>query len=223
MSDETFDPELTEQLIERAIQEEPGARRRWVTPRERRFIDAYLGPAQGDVKMAAKLAGFDEANGYNLIQRPHVQAEIARLMEVARQRTGIDLSKERLLMELDNALMEVKAAFSKEVTAYGTCPICERRVTVTIQAGPKEIASLGMTISRTVETAARIVGALAPTKVEHTGKAAEAGTYHTLVRMIRENPKALNAAQRDEIIANARKDQADIAELLQLLNAGEVH
>jgi len=38
MSDETFDPELTEQLIERAIQEEPGARRRWVTPRERRFV-----------------------------------------------------------------------------------------------------------------------------------------------------------------------------------------
>jgi hypothetical protein len=208
------------ELLDRAAEEGPG--RRGLTPRERKFIDALLGPANGDHRVAAKIVGLDETTGNAIIQRPRVQKEIARQMEFAKQRTGIDLNKDRLLLDLDYALREVRAAYSKQVTAYGACPGCGRRVSVTVRAGPKEIASLAIATSKTVEAAARITGAFAPTKVEHAGKTPVQDTYATLVRLVRDNVKAIQPAQREEMIAAALRDRADIDELLKLLHAAEV-
>ncbi len=208
------------ELLERAADEEPGRRR--LTPREREFIDALLGPANGDHRVAAKIIGLDETTGNAIIRRPRVQAEIARQMESVKQRTGIDLNKDRLLLELDFALREVRAAYSKEVTGYSTCPDCGKRVSVSLLAGPKEIASLAIATSKAVEAAARITGAFAPTKVEHAGEQEVLGTYYTMVQMVKHNPRAFAPAQREEISANAKKDRADIDELLKLLNAEKV-
>ncbi len=220
MTDE-FEGEFNEaELLERAAEEEPG--RRGLTPRERKFIDALLGPANGDHRVAAKIIGLDEATGNAIIQRPRVQAEIAERMKPALQRMDIDLGKDRLLRELDSALRETRAAFTKEVTAYGTCPGCGKRVPATVRAGPKEIASLAIATSKVVEAAARIVGAFAPAKVEHTGKTPVQDTYATLVHLVEANPKAIAPAHREEMIAAALRDRADIDQLLKLLKAEEV-
>lgn len=208
------------ELIELAAEEQPGVRS--LTLRERKFIDALLGPATGDHRVAARMIGLDETTGNAIIQRPRVQAELARQRALAKQRTGIDLDRDRLLVELDNALWETRSAFSKEVTAYGMCPSCSRRVAVTVKAGPKEIASLAIAVARTVETAARIVGAFAPTKVEHAGRTPVQDTYATLVRMVEGNVHAIAPAIREEMIAAALRDRADIDELLKLLNAEKV-
>lgn len=217
MTDEV-EGEINEaELLERAAEEEPG--RRGLTPRERRFVDAFLGPAGGDHRLASRMVGLDETTGNAIIQRRRIQEEIARQMELAGQRTGIKLDRDRLLTELDHALAETRAAFTKEIIAYGTCPDCGKRVGVSVRAGPKEIASLTIATSKAVETAARIVGALAPTKVEHTGKTPVQDTYATLVRMVQENLKTIPSAQRAEMIAAAKRDRADIDELLRLLEA----
>ena len=90
------------------------------TAKERAFIAAYIGPAQGKPGPAAKLAGYSDngadVTGYRLLRRPRIKAEIERLSEYSADPCQIANTAERRVHlttiarnEKEGSLARVKA------------------------------------------------------------------------------------------------------------------
>jgi phage terminase small subunit len=84
-----------------------------LSERERRFVDAYCGQAEGNATTAARIAGYSEKSaariGYRLSKKVHVRSEIERRQSIRAEQSGI--TQARVLEEV--ALL----AFS-DVTHY---------------------------------------------------------------------------------------------------------
>lgn len=73
-----------------------------LSERERRFVDAFCGQAEGNATTAARLAGYSEKSaarlGYRLSKKVHVRSEIERRQSMRAEESGI--TQTRVLSEL---------------------------------------------------------------------------------------------------------------------------
>lgn len=189
---------------------------RALSPRETLFVQGYV-RHQGDIRLSSLDAGFSPNHGYKIVKEARVQTAIQQIVRQAEKRIGVDLSKSRMLEDLDRALRRVAYAFDREAEVRGRCPKCETSVTVKIRAAPREVAALGVAVARATEVAAKITGAMAPAKIQHSRGPDVEGSYTGLVRLVQENPKAFTPAQQQELHQTALADRLAIDVLLSLL------
>lgn len=157
-----------------------------LSERERRFVDAYCGQAEGNATTAARIAGYSEKSaariGYRLSKKVHVRSEIERRQSMRAEESGI--TQTRVLNEVallafsdvthyvvdDNG--EVALAAGAPVGAMRALASIKRRITTRGRGDDREV-------TREVEVrlwdkpgplklAGQHVG-LFPNKVEHGG------------------------------------------------------
>ncbi len=210
-------------LLQRALARDPhaikkierGARTamRPLNLQERRFVDGML--AHGNVRQAATDAGFKDPDyGYELLRRPVIKAALYGQTAKAALRAGVNLSKERLLTELQWAITSSKRAARRLHVVKKKCE-CGREVAIEVRAAPREIANLAIAVTRSVEVAAKVTGQIQRTP--DRGAQVVATSYGEVVDMLREDPKAFTPAQRAELREAATIDRGRIDELLTLL------
>lgn len=187
-----------------------------LNPRETLFVQGYV-RHRGDIRLSSLDAGYTPNHGYKIVKEERVQHAIQRIVQQAERTIGVDLSKSRMLGDLDRALSRVSIAFDREAEVRGRCPKCETSVTVKIRAAPREVAQLAVAVSRATEVAAKITGAMAPQHVHHSRGPDVEGSYTGLVRLVQENPKAFSPAQQQELRDTAVADRLAIDVLLSLL------
>ena len=63
-----------------------------LTPKRRRFLEAYCGRAMGNASLSAKLAGYKDAGteGWRLLQKKEIQVAVEKRMARALKRMGVD-------------------------------------------------------------------------------------------------------------------------------------
>lgn len=73
-----------------------------LSERERRFVEAYMGQAQGNATKAAELAGYSVKSagriGFRLSKKVHIQAAIGLRQDKLSEKTGV--TAERVIAEL---------------------------------------------------------------------------------------------------------------------------
>lgn len=86
-----------------------------LTPKQRRFVDAYCGPARFNASEAARLAGYSETSaariGYDLKKTPYIRARIDEILDAH------TLTEPELLHELTDVAMRELHEFV-EITRY---------------------------------------------------------------------------------------------------------
>ena len=92
-----------------------------MTPRRRRFIEAYAGKARGNASQAARIAGYSDAGtaGWRLLQIDEIQRAVETRLQKSLKRLGTD-----------DLLKKLEAHVDADIAAYieqkDYCPECKR-------------------------------------------------------------------------------------------------